>query len=60
MEAHGNLGSKKPHIHTSQATTTLLTIIVFDIDKMPYKMRTLESGEKVLAMVLLSAFLWSD
>ena len=55
-EEHGNLGSKKPRMHTLQATATLRTILVSDADKMPHKTRTLVSGEKVLAMVLPSAF----
>ena len=46
-------------MHTLQATTTLRTMIVSDADRMPHKTRTLESGEKVPAMVLPSAFLWS-
>ena len=58
-EEHGNLGSKKPHMHTLQATATLRTILVSDADKMPHKTRTLESGEKVPTMVLPSAFQWS-
>ena len=58
-EEHGNLGSKKPRMHTLQATATLRTMIVSDADRMPHKTRTLESGEKVPAMVLPSAFLWS-
>jgi hypothetical protein len=58
-EEHGNLGSKKPRMHTLQATATLKTIVVADADRMPHKTRTLESGEKVPAMVLPSAFLWS-
>jgi len=59
-KAHKNLGSKKPYTHTLQATTMLQTIIVCDANKMPHKTRTLEFGEKVLAMVLPSAFYWSD
>jgi hypothetical protein len=59
-EAHGNLGSKKPRTHTMQATAILRNLIVPNADKMPHKTRTLESGEKVTAMVLPSAFRWSD
>ena len=57
---HGNVGSKKPRMHTLQATATLRTLIESDVDKMPHKTRTLESGEKVPSMVLPSAFRWSD
>ena len=46
-------------MHTVQATATLRTMIVSDANRMPHKTRTLESGEKVPAMVLPSAFLWS-
>lgn len=59
-EAHGNLGSKKPRTHTLQATATLQMMLVSEADKMPHKSRTLESGEKVPAMVLPSGFRWSD
>ena len=59
-EVHGNVGLKKPRLHTVQATATLRTLIVSDADKMPHKSRTLPSGEKVPAMVLPSAFRWSD
>jgi hypothetical protein len=59
-EGHGNLGSKKPRTHTLQAVATLRTLIVSNADKMPHKTRTLESGEKVPAMVLPSSFRWSD
>ena len=59
-EVHGNVGLKKPRLHTIQATATLRTLKVSDADKMPHKTRTLESGEKVPAMVLPSAFRWSD
>ena len=59
-DVHGNVGSKKPRMHTLQATATLRTLIESDADKMPHKTRTLESGEKVSSMVLPSAFRWSD
>lgn len=55
-EGHGNLGSKKPRMHTMQATATLRVMIGDDADRMPNRTRTLNSGEKVPAMVLLSAF----
>jgi len=58
-EGHGNFGLKKPRMQTMQATTTLQALIVGQMDKMPYKTKTLASGEKVLAMVLPSAFHWS-
>lgn len=59
-ESHGNVGSKKPRTHTVQATATLRVLIASEADQMPHKSRTLESGEKVPAMVLPSAFRWSD
>ena len=59
-ESHGNLGSKKPRMHTMQATTTLRVMIGDDADRMPNRTRTLNSGERVLAMVLPSTFRWKD
>ena len=59
-DGHGNLGSKKPRAQTLQATATLRMLIENDADKMPHKSRTLETGEKVSAMVLPSSFCWSD
>ena len=59
-EVHGNVGSKKPRMHTLQATATLRLLIQSDADRMPHKTRTLESGEKVPSMVLPSTFRWSD
>ena len=58
--AHGNVGLKKPRLQTLQATATLRTIVVPNLDKMPHKTRTLQTGERVTAMVLPSAFRWSD
>ena len=45
-EGHGNLGSKKPRMHTMQATATLRVMIGDDTDRMPNKTRTLNSGER--------------
>ena len=59
-EEHGNLGTKKPRMHTLQGTATLQLLIENEADRMPHKSRTLDSGEKVPAMVLPSAFQWSD
>lgn len=59
-KGHGNLGSKKPRKHIVQAIAMLRTLLVLDADRMHHKMRTLESGEKVPALVLPSAFRWSD
>ena len=59
-EVHGNVGSKKPRMHTLQAIATLRSLIQSDADRMPHKTRTLEFGEKVPSMVLPSAFRWSD
>ena len=55
-EGHGNLESKKPRMHTMQATATLRVMIGDDADRMPNRTRTLNSGERVPAMVLPSAF----
>ena len=55
-EGHGNLGSKKPRMHTMQATATLRVMIGDNVDRMPNKTRTLNSGERVPARVLPSAF----
>ena len=60
VEGHGNLGSKKPRMHTMQATATLRVMIGDDADRMPNKTRTLNSEERVPAMVLPSAFRWKD
>ena len=43
-----------------QATATLRVMIRDDADRMPNKTRTLNSGERVPAMVLPSAFQWKD
>ena len=59
-EDHGNLRSKKPRMHTMQATATLRVMIGDDADRMPNRTRTLNSGERVPAMVLPSAFRWKD
>ena len=59
-DVHGNVGSKKPRMHTLQAIATLRTLIESHADKMPHKTRTLESGEKVPSMVLPLTFCWSD
>ena len=59
-EGHGNLGSKKPRMHTMQATATLRVMIGDDADRMPNRTRTLNSGERVPAMVLPLAFRWKD
>ena len=59
-EGHGNLGSKKPRMHTMQAIATLRVMIGDDADRMPNKTRTLNSGERVSAMVLPSMFRWKD
>ena len=59
-EGHGNLGSKKPRMHTMQATATLRVMIGDDADRMSNRTRTLNSKERVPAMVLPSAFRWKD
>ena len=59
-EGHGNLGSKKPQMHTMQATATLRVMIGDDADRMLNRTRTLNSGERVPAMVLPLAFRWKD
>ena len=60
VTTHGNLGSKKPRMHTMQATATLRVMIGDDADRMPNRTRTLNSGERVPAMVLPSSFHWKD
>ena len=40
-EEHGNLGLKKPRIHTVQATATLRLLLENSADQMPHKSRTL-------------------
>ena len=60
VEGHENLGSKKPRMHTMQAIATLRVMIGDDADRMPNKTKTLNSGERVPAMVLPSAFRWKD
>ena len=47
-------------MRTMQATATLRVMIGDDADRMPNRTRTLNSGERVLAMVLPSAFRWKD
>ena len=59
-EVHGNVGLKKPRLHTVQAAATLRSLIVSDADPMPHMTRTLQNAEKVPAMILPSAFRWSD
>ena len=59
-EHHGNLGLKKPRSHTLQATGTLRLLLEANVDQMPHKSHTVASGEKVLSMVLPSAFRWKD
>ena len=59
-EQHGNLGTKKPWMHTFQATTTLRTMLESTADHMPHKSRTKEDGEKVVAMFLPSSFYWNS
>ena len=59
-EGHGNLGSKKPRMHTMQAIATVRVMIGDDADRIPNRTRTLNSEKRVLAMVLPSAFRWKD
>ena len=59
-EQHGNLGTKKPHTHTLQATAILRTMLESTADHMPHKSRTKEDGEKVVAMSLPSFFHWNS
>ena len=47
-----NLGTKKPRMHTLQATATLWTVLESIADHMPHKSRTKGDGEKVVAMFL--------
>ena len=60
-EQHGNLGTNKPQMHTFQATAiNLQTVLESIADHMPYKSRTKEDGEKVVAISLPSSFHWSS
>ena len=49
-EQHGNLGTKKPCLHTLQATAMLQTILENTVDHIRHKSKTREDGEKVVAM----------
>ena len=57
---HGNFGLKKPQSHTLQATATLRLLFESSADQMPYRSRTLPSGERVPSMILPFAFRWRD
>ena len=57
---HGNIGLAKIRKHTEQATTTLKCILEREADHMPHRMRTIESGEKVVSMILPATFQWKD
>ena len=59
-EPHRNLGTKKPRLHTVQATATLRMLLENNADKMPHKTKTLHSGEKVVSMCLPSSFPWNE
>ena len=59
-EQHGNLGTKKPQTYTLQATATLQTMLESIANHMPYKLRTKEDGEKVVAMSLPLSFHWNS
>jgi hypothetical protein len=57
---HGNSDTKKPKETTLKAAVTLSTIIRPLADAMPYKTRTLPSGEKVVQMVLPTWTKWKN
>ena len=57
---HGNFGTKKPRVATLQVAATLSTIIMPLADAMPYKTRTLPSGENVVQMVLPTGTKWKN
>ena len=59
-EHHGNLGTKKPRTHTFQTTATLRTVLESTPNHMPYRSRTKEDREKVVAMSLPSSFHWNS
>ena len=42
----GNLGTNKPRLHAVKATATLHMLMENNVDEMPLKMKTLQSGEK--------------
>ena len=53
---YGNLGTKKLHTHTLQATAILQTLLKSTCNHMLYKSKTKENGEKVVAMFLFLSF----
>lgn len=57
---HGNSGVPKPRTHTTQAIATLGCILEKTADYMPHRTRTLESGKKVVSMILPATFQWKD
>jgi hypothetical protein len=59
-DQHGNVGMAKPQTHTLQATATLHLMLEWLVDHMPHKMRTLETGEKVVSKCLPSSWWWKD
>ena len=59
-EPHGNLGSKKPRLHTLQATANLSMLLENNADRMPHKTKTLDLGEKVVSMCLPPSFCWNE
>jgi hypothetical protein len=57
---HGNRGTKKRRIATQQAFASLSAMIECSADLMPYKFRTLPTGERVVERVLLARTKWKD
>jgi hypothetical protein len=57
---HGNVGTAKPQTHILQATATLRLLLEQSANHIPYKTRTLETGEKVVSKCLPSSWRWKD
>jgi hypothetical protein len=57
---HGNVGMAKLQTHTLQATATLRLMLEQSGNYMSHKMRTLETGKKVVSKCLSSSWWWKD
>ena len=57
---HGKRGLLKPRKHTLQAAASLKCILEKQADHMPYRTRTLRTGEKVVSMCLRATFQWKN
>jgi hypothetical protein len=59
-DQHGNVEMTISQTHTLQATATLRLMLEQSGDYMPYKTRTLDTGEKVVSKCLISSWRWKD